>query len=99
VERGPDGIGDQARDVFHVQPLAAARRICKRRARMAKQGMAKPDVLIVTGPPASGKSALALALAERHGGTVINADAMQTYDAFPVLTAQPSAAERESVPH
>lgn len=70
---------------------------------MAKQGMAKqgkgPDVLIVTGPTASGKSALALALAERHGGTVINADAMQTYDAFPVLTAQPSAAERESVPH
>ena len=66
---------------------------------MAKQGMAKPDVLIVTGPTASGKSALALALAERHRGTVINADAMQTYGAFPVLTAQPSAAERKSVPH
>ncbi|MPZ33631.1 MAG: tRNA (adenosine(37)-N6)-dimethylallyltransferase MiaA [Rhodospirillales bacterium] len=56
-------------------------------------------VIVVTGPTASGKSALALALAERHRGTVINADAMQTYDAFPILTAQPSEAERSRVPH
>jgi tRNA dimethylallyltransferase len=61
--------------------------------------MAKPDVIVVTGPTASGKSALALALAEARGGTVINADAMQTYDAFPILTAQPSAEERARVPH
>jgi tRNA dimethylallyltransferase len=61
--------------------------------------MAKPDVIVVTGPTASGKSALALALAERRRGTVINADAMQTYDAFPILTAQPSAEERARVPH
>jgi tRNA dimethylallyltransferase len=61
--------------------------------------MAKPDVIVVTGPTASGKSALALALAQRRHGTVINADAMQTYDAFPILTAQPSAAERAIVPH
>ena len=56
--------------------------------------MAKPDVFVVTGPTASGKSALALALAEKHRGTVINADAMQTYDAFPVLTAQPTPQEQ-----
>jgi tRNA dimethylallyltransferase len=61
--------------------------------------MAKPDVIVVTGPTASGKSALALALAAARGGTVINADAMQTYDAFPILTAQPSAEERARVPH
>ncbi len=61
--------------------------------------MAKPDVVIVTGPTASGKSALALALARGRHGTVINADAMQTYDAFPVLTAQPSAKDRAFVPH
>jgi tRNA dimethylallyltransferase len=61
--------------------------------------MAKPDVIVVTGPTASGKSALALALAEARGGTVINADAMQTYDAFPILTAQPSAEERARAPH
>jgi tRNA dimethylallyltransferase len=60
--------------------------------------MAK-HVLVVTGPTASGKSALALALAEKHGGTVINADAMQTYDAFPILTAQPTPEERARVPH
>lgn len=56
-------------------------------------------VIVITGPTASGKSALALALAERHRGTVINADAMQTYDAFPILTAQPTAEERRRVPH
>src|SRR6185503_12963245 len=60
--------------------------------------MAK-HVLVGTGPTASGKSALALALAEKRGGTVINADAMQTYDAFPILTAQPTAEERARVPH
>src|SRR5258708_26072938 len=61
--------------------------------------MAKPDVIVVTGPTASGKSALALALAEQRNGTVINADAMQTYDTFPILTAQPAAEERARAPH
>ncbi|MDP1838435.1 MAG: tRNA (adenosine(37)-N6)-dimethylallyltransferase MiaA [Reyranella sp.] len=65
--------------------------------------MAEGRVIVVTGPTASGKSALALALAEQRqgkgAGTVINADAMQTYDAFPVLTAQPTASERARVPH
>jgi len=61
--------------------------------------MAKPDVVVVTGPTASGKSALALALAEQRGGPVINADAMQTYDAFPILTAQPTVEERARAPH
>jgi len=56
-------------------------------------------VIVITGPTASGKSALALALAERQRGTVINADAMQTYDAFPILTAQPDSAERGLAPH
>jgi len=60
--------------------------------------MAK-HVIVVTGPTASGKSALALALAAARGGTVINADAMQTYDAFPILTAQPTPEERARVPH
>jgi tRNA dimethylallyltransferase len=60
---------------------------------------AKAPVIVVTGPTASGKSALALALAERRGGTVINADAMQTYDAFPILTAQPTAEEQARAPH
>jgi tRNA dimethylallyltransferase len=61
--------------------------------------MAEQRVIVITGPTASGKSALALALAERRSGTVINADAMQTYDAFPILTAQPTAEERACIPH
>lgn len=61
--------------------------------------MDQPPVLVFTGPTASGKSALALAFAERRRATVINADAMQTYDAFPILTAQPTMAERARVPH
>jgi tRNA dimethylallyltransferase len=56
-------------------------------------------VIVITGPTASGKSALALALARARQGAVINADAMQTYDAFPLLTAQPTAQERAEVPH
>jgi tRNA dimethylallyltransferase len=55
--------------------------------------------LIVTGPTASGKSALGLQIAARIGGVIINADAMQTYGAFPILTAQPTEAERAAVPH
>ena len=61
--------------------------------------MTKSSVIVIAGPTASGKSALALAMAERRGGVVINADAMQTYDAFPILTAQPTAAERARATH
>jgi tRNA dimethylallyltransferase len=65
--------------------------------------MVKSRVIVVTGPTASGKSALALALAEQRAdgraGSVINADAMQTYDAFPILTAQPTPGDRARVPH
>ena len=58
-----------------------------------------PAVVIVAGPTASGKSALALSLAEECGGTIINADSMQVYRDLPVLTAQPGAVERARVPH
>lgn len=60
---------------------------------------AKRRVLIIGGPTASGKSGLALALAEKLSGTVINADSMQVYKALPLLTAQPSPADRQQVPH
>jgi len=62
--------------------------------------VAQPRVaLIVAGPTASGKSALALALAERIGGTVINADSMQVYRELRILTARPTPAEAAAVPH
>lgn len=57
-----------------------------------------PPVLIA-GPTASGKSALALRIAERDGGVVVNADAAQVYDCWRVLTARPSPADLARAPH
>lgn len=54
---------------------------------------------IIGGPTASGKSAHALALAEQHDGIIINADSMQVYDDLPMLTAQPSEADKAAHPH
>ncbi|MBV1797090.1 tRNA (adenosine(37)-N6)-dimethylallyltransferase MiaA [Siccirubricoccus sp. G192] len=58
-----------------------------------------PAALIVAGPTASGKSALALDLARRFGGSVINADSMQLYRELCILTARPSPAEEAVAPH
>lgn len=56
-------------------------------------------VALIAGPTASGKSALALALAEKHNGTVINADSMQVYADLRVLTARPNVDEEKRAPH
>jgi tRNA dimethylallyltransferase len=58
-----------------------------------------PLALIVAGPTASGKSALALELAARLDGTIINADSMQVYRELRVLTARPSPDDEARVPH
>lgn len=58
-----------------------------------------PPVLIIAGPTASGKSALALALAEAARGTVINADSLQTYRDLRILTARPDPAAERRAPH
>jgi tRNA dimethylallyltransferase len=55
--------------------------------------------LLIAGPTASGKSALALSLAERFGGTVVNADSMQVYRDLRVITARPTKDEETRVPH
>src|SRR6185295_104814 len=55
--------------------------------------------ILIAGPTASGKSALALALAEQLGGIVINADSMQVYRELRVLTARPTPAEEARCPH
>ena len=57
------------------------------------------DAVLIAGPTASGKSAHALALAEEIGGVMINADSMQVYREAPILTAQPSNADKARVPH
>jgi len=66
---------------------------------MSESTPGEAEVWVVGGPTASGKSALALALAEAFRGTVINADALQLYRELPVLTAQPDAAALARAPH
>jgi tRNA dimethylallyltransferase len=56
-------------------------------------------VLVVAGPTASGKSALALRLARAFAGVIINADSMQVYRDLPILTAQPGHADMAAAPH
>lgn len=56
-------------------------------------------VICIAGPTASGKSALAMKLAARVRGEIVNADSMQVYKDLPCLTAIPSAADRKAVPH
>lgn len=55
--------------------------------------------LLIAGPTASGKTALAVRLAKRLGGVVVNADSMQVYRDLSILTARPTAAEQDDVPH
>ncbi|QBM75675.1 tRNA (adenosine(37)-N6)-dimethylallyltransferase MiaA [Sphingomonas sp. AAP5] len=58
-----------------------------------------PQVALIAGPTASGKSALGIAVAERHDGIVINADSAQVYRDLRVLTARPTEADEARVPH
>ncbi|XAW54948.1 tRNA (adenosine(37)-N6)-dimethylallyltransferase MiaA [Blastococcus sp. HT6-4] len=58
-----------------------------------------PPVVAVVGPTATGKTALAVTLAQRLGGEVVNADSMQLYRGMDIGTAKPDAAERGGVPH
>lgn len=59
----------------------------------------KPRVVVIAGPTATGKSAVALDLAARSNGTIINADASQLYADLRVLTARPSPDAEAAVPH
>jgi tRNA dimethylallyltransferase len=56
-------------------------------------------LVVVAGPTASGKTALAVALARRLGGEIVNADSQQVYRGLDVGTAKPTAAERAAAPH
>jgi tRNA dimethylallyltransferase len=57
------------------------------------------DAVLIAGPTASGKSAVALALAREIGGAVINTDSMQIYREARILTARPSVSEERNAPH
>jgi tRNA dimethylallyltransferase len=58
-----------------------------------------PSPILIAGPTASGKSALALALAEQHGGVIVNADSMQVYRDLRIITARPTPDEEHRAPH
>ena len=57
------------------------------------------SVIVIAGPTASGKSALTQRVAERVGGTIINADSMQVYRELRVLTARPTSDDEARIPH
>ncbi|MCA9501762.1 MAG: tRNA (adenosine(37)-N6)-dimethylallyltransferase MiaA [Spirochaetaceae bacterium] len=59
----------------------------------------RPPVVVITGPTASGKTELAIALAERFDGEIVNADSMQVFRHMDIGTAKPTAEERRRVPH
>lgn len=65
---------------------------------MIKQSVDQKAILIA-GPTASGKSALALRLAQQCGGYIVNSDSMQVYDVLDQLTARPQAQDLQAVPH
>ena len=65
----------------------------------AQDGSPAPGAVLIAGPTASGKSALALALAERIDGVIVNADSMQVYADLRIITARPTVPEEARVPH
>jgi tRNA dimethylallyltransferase len=73
------------------------------RAEVSKAGVAKSDreplLVVVLGPTASGKTALALAIARRFHGEIVSCDSVAMYREFEIGTAKPSAAERAEIPH
>jgi tRNA dimethylallyltransferase len=58
-----------------------------------------PIAVLIAGPTASGKSALALSFAQTHGGVIINTDSMQVYRDLRIITARPTPEEEAQVPH
>ena len=86
IERGIGGIADQRGDERHLTWFRI-------------RGTAASKAVLIAGPTASGKSALALELAQATGGVVINADSMQVYRDLRIITARPTPEEEARVPH
>lgn len=67
---------------------------------LADQVLIRPDrPVLIAGPTASGKSALALRIAQTQGGVIINADALQVFDGWRILTARPDDTDLAAAPH
>jgi tRNA dimethylallyltransferase len=63
------------------------------------QGLSVERPVLIAGPTASGKSALAEAIVAQGGGVIVNADALQVYGCWRILTARPDAAQEAALPH
>jgi tRNA dimethylallyltransferase len=63
------------------------------------QGLSRDRPVLIAGPTASGKSALAEAIVARDGGVIVNADALQVYGCWRILTARPTPLEEAALPH
>ncbi len=84
-------------------------RLCGPETSVATSGMGKGGSLsgegiirnatLIAGPTASGKSAMALDIAEREDGIIVNADSMQVYSMLDLVTARPTAADQQRAPH
>jgi len=59
----------------------------------------RPQILVVAGPTATGKTRLGIALAQRYGGEIVSADSMQIYRRMDIGTAKPTSEERAAAPH
>jgi tRNA dimethylallyltransferase len=88
--------GDQGEDHPHEQ-ASYSRQPSRHKPALVSGDTA--SVLLIAGPTASGKSALALELADAFGGTIINADSQQIYRDLRILTARPDAAAEGRAPH
>src|SRR3954471_7213675 len=86
-----------ASSACEISPLD--RRSFAIRVAMNKPRASGSTLALIAGPTASGKSALALALAERTGGVVINADSAQVYADLCIISARPTAADEARAPH
>src|SRR3977135_2764184 len=98
---------DRAREERHARRppsccRARDRQDCRsawRRETFDVSSQENSKAVLIAGPTASGKSALALELAQKTGGVVINADSMQVYRDLRILTARPTAAAAGAGPH
>ncbi|MGR3758379.1 MAG: tRNA (adenosine(37)-N6)-dimethylallyltransferase MiaA [Tranquillimonas sp.] len=91
------GKCNEPRKEAPVPPITPPQETTTRAALLTRAAERVP--VLIAGPTASGKSALAAEIAARHGGVVVNADALQVYADWRVLTARPSAAEEAALPH
>ncbi len=82
----------------HRATLAASRILFRAKTDYVNP-VSEPDIILIAGPTASGKSALALALAEKFGGVIVNADSMQVYRDLRIITARPTPDEERRAPH